>query len=497
MKCLKTKTYLLSFLALAAAEQSSACSSGTRPGPDLSHDPVAGRPGAGGPRSERDGSDGDTAVPDAGPQAPDSPFSPATADAPPPDGTTPHTATRCDYTPRANATNVNLTFDPIALPGIPIDDMAKSNSGPSVKDGITLVKFIPGAPDEFYIVQKLGRVTHMKLDAPGGKSATLIRSFDVPGVDPIADCGLLAMTFDPDFAGNKYVYFGFCAGPRTSKLMRFTLENDTLGDGVEVMIWDGIGGKNAWHSVGSAGFDSRGNLWMVHGEFNNALRGQDLSTNLGKMIRIYPSREPGLGGYTIPADNPFATDANSKTAAIYAYGFRSPWRAVMESGDKLIVGDVGDTTNEEVNIVRTKGQDFGWGTNSGLCSGTCTSPVTYWRGPHDPYDGEGDLKLEAARARAVWVGAQYGDCGNDRYGGALTGVVTFGDFFAGWVRGLLVDDAGEIVKDQSLMAEGRGMGSISSMDQSADGFLYATTFGVYGGDLAGAKPALFRVVPLP
>jgi hypothetical protein len=78
----------------------------------------------------------------------------------------------------------------------------------------------------------------------------------------------------------------------------------------------------------------------------------------------------------------------------------------------------------------------------------------------------------------------------------MTGVTTFGDFFAGWVHGLVVDDKGAMTKDASLVPDATGMGSISSMDQGTDGYLYMTTFGTYGGDLAGSKPALFRVLPM-
>jgi hypothetical protein len=475
---------------------------GTNPGTGGSG-PAAGA-GGGTPAGGAGGSES----PDTAGPVGDAPVTPGTGGSTPPgtggSGPPPMSGT-CDYTPKANATSLKVKFDPIAIPGVPITEMGKSNTGPSVMDGITMIKFIPGKPGEFLLVQKRGRVSHMKLDGADAKSATLVKSFNVPGVNGTADCGLLAMAFDPDFKTNNLIYFGFCTGPRASKLSRFTLVDDTPTDGVEIMNWDGATGKNAWHSVGSAGFDPMGNLWMMHGEFNSdspgdtaGSRAQSLDTNLGKLVRIIPSRVAGMGGYTLPSDNPYATDANKKKAAIYAYGFRSPWRAIMTSKGHWIIGDVGNTTNEEIDVVVEKNKNYGWSTTSGMCSGACTSPVTYWRGRgnNEPYDGEGNAKLESSPARAVWVGTQYGDCGNDKYGGAMTGVTTFGDFFAGWVHGLVVDDKGAMTKDASLVPDSTGMGSISSMDQGTDGYLYMTTFGTYGGDLAGSKPALFRVLPM-
>ena len=58
--------------------------------------------------------------------------------------------------------------------------------------------------------------------------------------------------------------------------------------------------------------------------------------------------------------------------------------------------------------------------------------------------------LEGRPRRSVWVGVQYEDCGNDRYGGAMTGVYLFGDLFAGWVRGAVIDDSGKKADDKHL-----------------------------------------------
>ena len=97
---------------------------------------------------------------------------------------------------------------------------------------------------------------------------------------------------------------------------------------------------------------------------------------------------------------------------------------------------------------------------------------------------------EGRQGRAVWVGAQYGDCGNDRYRGALTGVILFGDFYAGWVRGLVLDDAGKMTKDVN-MGE---LGTVSSMAQHEDGHLFVTTLGPYG-TAAGERAGLWRALP--
>ena len=93
---------------------------------------------------------------------------------------------------------------------------------------------------------------------------------------------------------------------------------------------------------------------------------------------------------------------------------------------------------------------------------------------------------------SVWVGVQYRDCGNDRYGGAMTGVYLFGDWFTGWVRGAVIDDAGQKTTDRMVGI----MPGLSAWDQGPDGYLYAVRFGNYGtGGHANETIGMFRVEP--
>jgi hypothetical protein len=405
----------------------------------------------------------------------------------------PPPAGQCDFTPKANATQIRLRFEQIQLMGVPTNDTAKGNGS---RDGVTEVKAIPGKDLEFLLLQKRGRLSHIKLASSDATTAMLVKSYDVPGgVDVTEDCGAISLTFDPGFATNKFIYVGHCTGSRATKISRITWDGDTLSDRVDIMTWNGAGGAHAWHSIGSIGFDPAGNLWVVHGEFTNGAQAQNGNTNLGKLLRMIPSRMPGQGDYTVPADNPFANQAKPRSA-IFATGLRSPWRAHLDAKGRYVIGDVGDTTNEEINVVTQSEQNFGWnGSASGPCGGMCRSPLTYWRRVrndcNDPYCGQGNEVKEARAGRAVWVGVQYGDCGMDRYNGALTGVQLFGDFFAGWVRGMVLNDAGNgTTKDANLGDQG----GITTMAQGSDGFLYVGTLGPYDAATA-ERPGFWRVRP--
>lgn len=386
----------------------------------------------------------------------------------------PNPSGTCDYTPKANATQATLKFVGITLTGLPTGDMAQ---GSGYRDGVTEFRFLPGSSTDFLVAQKLGRISHYRMEA-GAKTATLVKAFTISGVQTPEDTGLISMAFDPNFATNKFVFLGYGTGLTTSKLSRFTFTGDAFDDRVDILTFSSGGGGRGWHSVGSIGFDAMGHLWMLHGEFNTGAPAQNLGSNLGKLLRVIPSRTPGMGGF-MPAPG------NIDNSPVYARGFRSPWKGHLDAKGRYIVGDVQNTNNEEINVVTQAGQNFGHPTCTG---GGCKGPMVTWDGPGDPYNGQGNEVKEGRVGRTVWVGTQYGDCGNDKYGGALTGVQLLGDFFAGWVRGVVINDAGMRGPDKLL----GDLGTVSSWDQGKDGYLYVAKFGRYHQGATGEQHGFFR-----
>jgi hypothetical protein len=382
----------------------------------------------------------------------------------------------CDYTPKGNATMASFKFVPITLMGLQTGDMAQ---GSGYRDGITEIKFIPGAPLEFLLAQKRGRISHYKLADANAKTATLVRTIDISGVQSIEDIGLVSMAFDPDYATNKFVFLGYGTGLTSTKLSRFTYSGTAFEDRVDILSFNSGGGGRGWHSTGSIGFDKDKNLWMLHGEFNTGAPAQNMATNLGKLLRIVPSRMAGMGGFK-PAAGNAAPDS-----PVFARGFRSPWKGHLDGKGRYIVGDVQNTNNEEVNVVTMVGQNFGHPSCTG---GGCKAPMVTWDGAGDPYDGQGDEAKEGRAGRAVWIGVQYGDCGSDRYGGAMTGVQLIGDFFTGWVRGVVINDAGTRGPDKLLGT----LGTVTSWEQNPDGYLYAVKFGLYHQGAASERQGMFR-----
>ncbi|HEY5624200.1 MAG TPA: PQQ-dependent sugar dehydrogenase [Gammaproteobacteria bacterium] len=102
-------------------------------------------------------------------------------------------------------------------------------------------------------------------------------------------------------------------------------------------------------------------------ESNNPGQTQRLDSVVTAILRIDP-RSPsesngvkGLGDYTIPPDNPFASDGDPDTLGeIYAYGFRNAHRLSWDLTDgTMYATDIGMNHIEEVNIVHP-GRNYGW-----------------------------------------------------------------------------------------------------------------------------------------
>jgi glucose/arabinose dehydrogenase len=90
--------------------------------------------------------------------------------------------------------------------------------------------------------------------------------------------------------------------------------------------------------------------------------GQDLGTDLGKILRLDPTKTAPF----VPGDNPFV-GRDGAQGNIWLYGVRNPWRFSFDqaNGD-LWIGDVGQDKYEEVDHLKaTGGIDAGKGANLG------------------------------------------------------------------------------------------------------------------------------------
>lgn len=194
--------------------------------------------------------------------------------------------------------------------------------------------------------------------------------------------GLLGITVNPQFKINKKVYLYYdrsssLGSNHTGVLAEYkfseaTRKMDLNSERIILTVEEPDGN----HNGGCIQFGPDGYLYLSlgdgggqgdqHGKIGN---GQDMTSWHGKILRIDVDSE---SGYKVPKDNPFVGRAGIKPE-IWAFGFRNPWRFSFDKvSGQMFAGDVGQSTWEEVDIVK-KGGNYGWR----LMEGThCYNPET-------------------------------------------------------------------------------------------------------------------------
>jgi glucose/arabinose dehydrogenase len=183
--------------------------------------------------------------------------------------------------------------------------------------------------------------------------------------------------------------------------------------------------------------------------------GQDRSTPLGSLLRIDPQRgDP----YAVPEDNPFV-DVAGAAPEIFAYGLRNPWRFSFDAEtDALWIADVGQDTREEINRVTrgdARGANFGWNRMEGTRSFAGSEPDDHVA-PVYEYETRG-VEGCAVTGGVVYRGEAIPE---------LTGVYLYADSCNGMVRGLRLDDDGQVAEQAEF---GIDAGAVVSFATDPDG----------------------------
>ncbi|MGR6321147.1 PA14 domain-containing protein [Micromonospora soli] len=307
------------------------------------------------------------------------------------------------------------------------------------------------APDgRIFILERAGKVKVVK------DGQLLAQPFaDLPS-EPTGDRGLIGIAFDPEFGvSNHYVYFYYTGLDLLNHLVRFDASGD-VGTNGPYQIFSTRSPSQQLHVGGSIGFGRDGKLYLAVGDNGYPANAQNLSNPHGKVLRIDKDG-------SIPTDNPFYGQAG-KDPAIWAYGFRNPWRFQFDSATGELYGaDVGDYTWEELNHI-VKGGNYGWPLKEGVCTADCagfTDPIHAY-----PHNG----RSAAVTGGPVYRGAMF----PPQYQGRLF----FGDYAQGFIRMAQLDASGAVtaVDDFDTSA-----GSVVDLKVAADGSLYYLTY--YPGEL--------------
>jgi glucose/arabinose dehydrogenase len=172
--------------------------------------------------------------------------------------------------------------------------------------------------------------------------------------------GLLDVTLGPTFASDRLIYWSYAEprgeGANGTSVARARLSEDTMRvENVQVIFRQ----MPSWQSRGHFGsrlvFDRDGRLYVTLGDRQHAEPrplAQDLSTHIGKVVRINPDG-------AAPADNPFIGRANARSEN-WSYGHRNIQGADLHPGTgALWIVEHGPQGGDEINIAQA-GRNYGW-----------------------------------------------------------------------------------------------------------------------------------------
>jgi Glucose / Sorbosone dehydrogenase len=178
--------------------------------------------------------------------------------------------------------------------------------------------------------------------------------------------GLLGLAFHPDYESNGFFYVNYTTNsPRRTVISRFSVSTSDpeLADPTTELILLEVEQPYSNHNGGQIAFGPDGFLYISFGDGGSGgdpeNRAQNLSTLLGKMLRIDINKNENGKNYSIPTDNPFIGNSENWAEEIYAYGLRNAWRFSFDNAGRLWAADVGQNSWEEISIIENGG-NYGW-----------------------------------------------------------------------------------------------------------------------------------------
>jgi len=241
-----------------------------------------------------------------------------------------------------------------------------------VRYGLVWFGQLPGQSNIFVAVHQTGKIWLLE---KGGTNdvKTLFADVAKDIFNERGPNGLLSIAFHPKFTQNRKYYLKhqvFENGKIATVVVERWAASDLRSDSGQPSrrLWK-VESITQDHSGGCIGFGPDGFLYIAMGDTGPQQdpqgHGQDLTTHLGKILRIDVDHTDAGLAYAIPADNPFRNRPDARPE-IWAYGFREPWRFSFDPVTRdLWVGDVGQDRVEEVSIVR-RGENHGWNVYEGF-----------------------------------------------------------------------------------------------------------------------------------
>ena len=208
----------------------------------------------------------------------------------------------------------------------------------------------PTDPSTLYVVERAGA---LRIVRDGAVVGTLLDIRD--SVWSEGEGGLLSVAFSPSYATNRLFYVDYTDLDRNTHVVEYRTGLDGRAEPASARQLLFVHQVYPNHKGGQLQFDRQGRLYVGMGDGGSDAdrpllndpdnRAQNLSTQLGKLLRVDPTK--------------------STSWQVVAYGLRNPWRFSFDrTTGNLWLGDVGAGSYEEVNFLPSaqlaRLTNFGW-----------------------------------------------------------------------------------------------------------------------------------------
>lgn len=409
-----------------------------------------------------------------------------------------------------------------------------------------------GSASTMFVVEQGGTVRTINTASPSATPQAFfnINSFSGTGFTSATngggnEQGLLGLAFHPNYASNGLFYAYYTSGSGANirvNVDQFSAPGGVVNTASRTNVLSIAHPSQTNHNGGWIGFkpgDTGPNLYIATGDGGSGNdppnNSQNTSSLLGKMLRVNVGAN-GIstpGGYTIPAGNMTVNPNGNLTnpapptltvaPEIFAYGLRNPFRNSFDRGDingvgrgNLIIGDVGQSTREEINFIASNrvnstvlnqspgsqnGINFGWRVREGTVATPGVGSSELRNDSIEPvFDyvrtgTSGQLPFFGASVTGGYVyrGPAFADNSAD-----LNGTYLFTDYISSQVGsfridpvtgamipGSLINRTNELVNN---LPAGQTLSGVATFAEDGSGNLYMM-------DLSSGD--VFRIVPVP
>ncbi len=239
-------------------------------------------------------------------------------------------------------------------PAVALKTTVETEAGPinveTVAEGLKHPWGMAFLPDGRMLVTE--RVGTLRIVNPDGSVSQPLSG--VPEVAARGQGGLLDVALDPEFFSNKLIYLSYAEpgdGGAGTAVARGRLAGETLED-LKVIFQQTPKVKGSGHFGSRLTFAPDGTLFVTLGDRRKLDLVQDLSSHVGKIVRINPDG-------SVPQDNPFIGQKDAQPE-IWSLGHRNVQSASIDPRTgKLWTLEFGPRGGDELNQP-VPGENYGW-----------------------------------------------------------------------------------------------------------------------------------------